>query len=136
MRIMLLHRLLCLSLIGVLPLSAADEAKNPEIVMPVVKVVSSRIERFGLLNQKLLDRDGEVAWRLVIWHVPTQSDTFSLFVGGAQVGDEIVSIDGRDVAAIPKNERRELLRGQFKIVIKRPIGRRSFKLLELDGRGA
>ena len=60
---------------------------------------------------------------------------FKMLIGGAQVGDEIVSIDGRDVATIPTNRRQSMLRGYFKLVVKRPVGRRAFKLLELDGRG-
>lgn len=102
--------------------------------MPVMKVPATRVERFGLANQRLVGRDGRETARLLIWHVPIKADMFKMLIGGAQVGDEIVSIDGQDVADIPRHERQGMLGGHFKIVVKRQVGRRSF-LLELDGRG-
>ena len=118
-----------------LPLSAAEpgrpgESENPTVVLPVMKVPATRLERFGMMQQ-----GGSAGTRLLVWHVPTKSDMFKMLIGGAQVGDEIVSIDGRDVATIPTHQRQSMLRGYFKLVVKRPVGRRSFKLLELDGRG-
>ena len=121
--------------IVLLPLSAAEPGKsgqsgNPEVVLPVMKVPATRLERFGMMQQ-----GGSVGTRLLVWHVPAKSDMFRMLIGGAQVGDEIVSIDGRDVATIPTHQHQSMLRGYFKIVVRRPAGRRSFKLLELDGRG-
>jgi len=122
---------------ALLPAFAADDGdtRKPEVVMPVIKVTAARLERYGVLNQKFVDRAGQGNWRLVIWHVPTSSDMFSMLIGGAHLGDEIVSINGRDIAAIPKSDRVEMLRGDFKVIVKRPAGRRFFRLLELDGRG-
>ena len=123
--------------IALLPAFPAEdaEARKPEVVMPVMKVTAARFDRYGILNQKFVDREGQGTWRLVVWHVPTSSDMFSMLIGGAHVGDEIVSINGRDVASMPKGERVEMLRGDFKVTVKRPAGRRSFRLLELEGRG-
>jgi hypothetical protein len=120
-----------------LPAFAAEPeaARESAVVLPVVKVTAARLERYGVLNQKFVDRDGQGMWKLVVWHVPTSSDMFSMLIGVAHLGDEIVSINGRDVTTIPKGERVELLRGDFKVVVKRQAGRRSFRLLELDGRG-
>ncbi|MDO8539708.1 MAG: hypothetical protein Q7S40_04645 [Opitutaceae bacterium] len=113
---------------------AAEDGKSPnpqepEVVMPVMKVPATRLKRFGIMNQR-----GPSGDRLLICHVPMRSDMFKMLVGGAQVGDEIVSIDGQDVATIPTNKRVGMLSGYFKLVVKRPVGRRSFQLLELDGR--
>jgi hypothetical protein len=106
------------------------DAAKPEVVLPVMKVSEARFARFGLLRQQINGGDA-----LVIWHVPPRSDMFRMLVGGAQVGDEIVSIDGRAVATIPLHQRQAMLRGYFKVVVKRATGRRSYQLLELDGRG-
>ena len=134
----MMHRVVLLSMVSLSPLVAVNDGQlqKPEVVLPVMKVTGSRLERHGVLNQKFVDREGEGVWRLIVWHVPTASDVFWMLIGGAHLGDEIVSINGRDVATIPKSERVELLRGDFKVVVKRAAGRRSFRLLELDGRGS
>jgi hypothetical protein len=128
-------RFLLAASVALLPMSAAEpgkpaEPEKPDVVMPVMKVPATRIQRFGLYHSRFNGAD-----KLVVWHVPTKSDMFMMLIGGADVGDEIVSIDGQDVATIPRHKRQEMLRGHFKIVVKRPVGRRSFNLLELDGRG-
>jgi hypothetical protein len=123
--------------ISLLPAFAAEEGDigKAEIVMPVMKVTAARLERYGVLHQKFVDRDGRGDWKLIVWRVPTSSDMFSMLIGGAHLGDEIVSINGRDVGTIPKGERLKMLRGDFTVIVKRPAGRRSFRMLELDGRG-
>ena len=128
-------RFLLAASVALLPMSAAEpgkpaESEKPEVVMPVMKVPATRIGRFGIMHSGFNGVD-----RLLVWHVPTKPGFFNMFIGGADVGDEIVSIDGQDVATIPRHKRQEMLRGHFKLVVKRPVGRRSFKLLELDGRG-
>ncbi len=130
----LLHFLVATA-IALLPMSAAEngkplESQKPDVVMPVMKVPATRLERFGMMTQ-----GGPDGVRLLIWHVSTKSYMFKMLVGGAQVGDEIVSIDGQELATIPMYKWQGMLRGYFKVIVKRPVGRRSFKLLELDGRG-
>ena len=130
-----LPRFLVVAAIASLPMLAAEDGKSlesqkPDVVMPVMKVPATRLARFGMMTQS-----GANGVRLLIWHVPTKSDMFKMLIGGAQVGDEIVSIDGQEVTTIPRFKWQGMLRGYFKIVVKRPVGRRSFKLLELDGRG-
>ncbi len=128
-------RLSLAAAIALLPLSAAEPGKSeppqkPEVVLPVMKVPATRLERFGIMHWS-----EPAGTSLLVSHVPTKSDMFFILIGGAQVGDEIVSIDGREVASIPRHQHQSMLRGYFKIVVRRPAGRRSFKLLELDGRG-
>jgi hypothetical protein len=108
----------------------SPENNTPEVVLPVMKVPATRLERFGVFNHH-----GTDGVRLLVWHVPTKPDMFKMLVDGAQVGDELVAIDGKEIATIPRRLWLGMLRGYFKVVVKRPVGRRSFKLLELDGRG-
>jgi hypothetical protein len=110
------------------PLPSSGEDSIDEL--PVLKVISDQIVKMGVMTQT--DSRGS---RVLLWHTPLKKGMKKLLVRGGRVGDEIVSIDGQEVAAMKRHAWSRELNGYFKITVKRRTGSTSYQLYELDGRG-
>ena len=127
----MMKSILLLTIVVALPLVGVS-AEDTVVQMPEMKVPATRFERYTVVEQ-IGPPDG--TFRLVLSPGPS-AGTLAILVGGVHPGDEIVRIDGKDVSTMKRGEWPRELYGNFKLVIKRPVGRRSFKLLEIDGRRA
>jgi hypothetical protein len=98
--------------------------------LPVLKVTSNPIVKMGIMTQG--DPSGS---RVLLWRAPLRTDQRQLLVRGGRVGDEIISINGREAAAMKRHVWSSELNGYFTITVKRRTGSKSYQLYELDGRG-
>jgi len=111
------------------------DAPQSPIVMPEVKVHGPRFETFTLAPSQ--DREGNFSL-LIIPH-PGKVNFFTLLVAGAQLGDLVVAIENSHARVEVKSLNRStwnkaLDHGDFRLVVQRRVGRRSYRIVELDAR--
>jgi len=103
--------------------------------MPEVKVPGPRFETYTLSPSK--DHDGAFALR-IIPH-PGKLDFFTLVVSGAHLGDLVVAIEnsyGRiEIKSLTRSTwSRAVDYGDLRLVVRRAVGRHSYRIVELDAR--
>ena len=114
---------------------ARAAASESPVVLPEVKVHGPRFESYTFTPSQ--DQDG--SFILVLKPGPRLPDMFTILVGGAQARDVVLTIKSRygslDVKSLNRHGwSRAIDYGDLKLVIRRPVGRRAHRILELDAR--
>jgi RNase P/RNase MRP subunit p29 len=102
-----------------------DEA----LQMEKIEVSATVPRRYGVITIGT----AEMGRALVLKPVPAKRGFIVVLIGGARIGDEIVSVDGRPIADFGEASASQILTGRHTLMIKRRIGR-SHKLIEVDCR--
>jgi hypothetical protein len=103
--------------------------------MPEVRVHGSRFESYTL--EPFEGRDGSFV--LVLKPGPRLPDMLTILVSGGHSGDAVIVIKTANSSVEVKSlSRHTWVRavdyGELRLVIRRPNGRRSYRLMELDAR--
>jgi hypothetical protein len=111
------------------------KAPDSPVIMPEVKVHGPRFESFTFSPSQ--DRDGSFALRLKPG--PRLPDMFTILVGGALPGDVVIGIKSANGSIEVKTLSRRTWssavdHGDLKLVVRRAVGRRAYRIVELDAR--
>lgn len=111
------------------PVAHAVGAGDEALQMEKIEISATIPRRYGVITIGTT----ETGRAIVLRPVPIKRGFIVLLIGGARVGDEIVSVDGKPIADFGEASVTKIIWGQHTLVLKRRIGR-SYKLIEVDCR--